>query len=157
MQDRHRELPDALHARRVAGRQEPGHHARDLAADVRGHPERELRPQLRPVALRLAADGLRSSRCASSRDRIFHVHAKDARLDRERLDDVGILATPLEFHPPKLPGLGDVDWGRFLSVLADTGYDGPVCIEVEDRAYEGSLDARQSALRQSLRYLRNFA
>lgn len=91
------------------------------------------------------------------RERIFHVHAKDARLDRERLDDVGILATPLEFHRPKLPGLGEVDWGRFFSVLTDTGYDGPVCVEVEDRAYEGSLEARQEALRQSLRYLRNFA
>jgi sugar phosphate isomerase/epimerase len=91
------------------------------------------------------------------RERIFHVHAKDARIDRERLDDVGILATPLEYHRPKLPGLGDVDWGRFLSVLSDTGYDGPVCVEVEDRAYEGSLEKRQQALRQSLRYLRNFA
>ena len=91
------------------------------------------------------------------RERIFHVHAKDARLDRERLDDVGILATPLEFHRPKLPGLGEVDWGRFFSVLTDTGYDGPVCIEVEDRAYEDSLEARQTALRQALRYLRNFA
>lgn len=91
------------------------------------------------------------------RERIFHVHAKDARLDRDRLDDVGILATPLEFHRPKLPGLGEVDWGRFFSVLTDTGYDGPVCIEVEDRAYEGSLETRQAALRQVLRYLRNFA
>jgi sugar phosphate isomerase/epimerase len=89
------------------------------------------------------------------RERIFHVHAKDARLDRERLDEVGVLATPLEFHRPKLPGLGDVDWGRFFSVLTDTGYDGPVCVEVEDRAYEGSLEARKAALRQSLRYLRN--
>jgi len=91
------------------------------------------------------------------RDRIFHVHAKDARLDRERLDEVGVLATPLQFHTPKLPGLGEVDWGRFLSVLGDTGYDGPVCVEVEDRAYEGSLESRQQALRQSLRYLRSFA
>jgi sugar phosphate isomerase/epimerase len=89
--------------------------------------------------------------------RIFHVHAKDARVDADRLDDVGILATPLEFHKPKLPGLGDVDWGRFFSVLADTGYTGPVCVEVEDRDYEGSLDSRKQALRQSLRYLQGFA
>jgi sugar phosphate isomerase/epimerase len=89
--------------------------------------------------------------------RLFHVHAKDARVDRERLDEVGVLATPLQFHVPKLPGLGDVDWGRFFSVLSDTGYDGPVCVEVEDRAYEGSLESRQQALRQSLRYLRGFA
>ncbi|HSD66614.1 MAG TPA: sugar phosphate isomerase/epimerase family protein [Vicinamibacteria bacterium] len=91
------------------------------------------------------------------KERIFHVHAKDVRVDRDRLDDVGILATPLEFHRPKLPGLGDVSWGRFFSVLSDCGYDGPVCVEVEDRAYEGSLDLRKQALRQSLGYLRNFA
>ncbi len=91
------------------------------------------------------------------KDRLFHVHAKDACVDQDRLDDVGILATPLQFHKPKLPGLGEVDWGRFFAVLSETGYDGPVCIEVEDRAYEGSLDRRKQALRQSLRYLRNFA
>ncbi len=91
------------------------------------------------------------------KERLFHVHAKDVRLDRERLDEVGILATPLEYHRPKLPGLGEVSWGRFFSVLSDSGYDGPVCVEVEDRAYEGSLDLRKQALRQSLGYLRNFA
>ena len=90
------------------------------------------------------------------RNRLFHVHAKDARLDREKLDDVGILATPLEFHTPKLPGLGEVDWGRFFSVLSDAGYQGPVCIEVEDRAYEANLEIRQASLRQSARYLRQF-
>jgi sugar phosphate isomerase/epimerase len=89
-------------------------------------------------------------------DRIFHVHAKDVRIDRERLNQVGILANPLEYHSPKLPGLGEVDWGRFCSVLSDTGYRGPVCIEVEDRAYEESLEARKAALRQSARFLRNF-
>ena len=89
-------------------------------------------------------------------ERIFHVHAKDVRLDRDRLDDVGILATPLEYHTPKLPGLGDVDWGRLFSVLTDVGYDGPVCIEVEDRAYEGSLASRKAALIQSARFLRQF-
>jgi len=90
------------------------------------------------------------------KDRIFHVHAKDVRLDCDRLDDVGILATPLQYHSPKLPGLGQVDWGRFCSVLGETGYDGPVCVEVEDRAYEGSLETRKAALRQSARFLRQF-
>jgi sugar phosphate isomerase/epimerase len=89
-------------------------------------------------------------------DRLFHVHAKDARIDKHRLDQVGILAHPLEYHTPKLPGLGDVDWGQFVSVLGDVGYDGPVCIEVEDRAYEKTLDLRKTALRQSGAYLRQF-
>jgi sugar phosphate isomerase/epimerase len=88
--------------------------------------------------------------------RIFHVHAKDVRVDRERLDDVGILATPLQYHSPKLPGLGEVDWGRFVSVLTDTGYNGAVCVEVEDRAYEGSLARRRASLVQSYTYLRQF-
>ncbi len=89
-------------------------------------------------------------------DRLFHVHAKDVRIDEDRLNQVGIMAHPVEYHTPKLPGLGEVDWGRFCSVLADVGYDGPVCVEVEDRAYEGSLDSRKASLRQSHTYLRNF-
>jgi len=88
--------------------------------------------------------------------RIFHVHLKDVRLDRERLDDVGILATPLQYHTPKIPGLGDVDWGKFFSVLGDTGYNGPVCVEVEDRTFEGSLELRKASLVQSHAYLRQF-
>jgi sugar phosphate isomerase/epimerase len=87
---------------------------------------------------------------------MFHVHAKDARLDQERLDDVGLLAYPAEYHTPKLPGLGEINWGRFMSVLSSTGYQGAVCVEVEDRAYEGSLENRKAALYQSCRYLRQF-
>ena len=89
-------------------------------------------------------------------NKLFHIHAKDVRVDKHRLDEVGIMATPLEFHVPKLPGLGDVDWGKFFSILTDVGYDGPVCIEVEDRAYEGSLENRQASVIQSGRYLKQF-
>ena len=88
--------------------------------------------------------------------RIFHVHAKDVRVDEDLMADVGILALPTEYHTPKLPGLGEVDWGRFVSVLGDIGYRGPVCVEVEDRAYEGSLALRKKSLRQSCTYLRNY-
>jgi sugar phosphate isomerase/epimerase len=87
--------------------------------------------------------------------RLFHVHLKDALVDRQRLDDVGILATPLEYHTPKLPGRGAIDWPRFLAALEQAGYAGPACIEVEDRDYEGSLEARQRALRESGTFLRN--
>jgi len=89
-------------------------------------------------------------------DKLFHVHAKDVRVDQHRLDDLGILAHPNEYHIPKLPGMGDVDWGRFFSVLTDTGYRGPVCVEVEDRAYEGSEDDCKLALVQSHDFLRNY-
>lgn len=89
------------------------------------------------------------------KDKLFHFHAKDARLDRDRLNEVGLLAYPLQYHTPKLPGLGDVNWSALFSVLTEV-YDGPVCIEVEDRAYEGSLDNRQAALLQSGGYLAQF-
>ncbi len=88
--------------------------------------------------------------------RIHHLHAKDARLDRDRLNDVGLLAYPLEYHTPKLPGLGDVDWGRFFSAVSEACPNIPVCIEVEDRAYEGSLETRKASLRQSALHLRQF-
>ena len=90
------------------------------------------------------------------KDRIFHVHIKDAKVLRDKLNDVGILATPLSFHRPKLPGLGDVDWGKFFSALTDIGYDGAACVEVEDRSYEGTLQMRKMSLVQSHEYLRQF-
>ena len=88
--------------------------------------------------------------------KLVHMHAKDARIDVEKLNQVGVFAHPNLFHTPKLPGLGDVNWGKFFSVLTETGYRGAVCIEVEDRAYEGSLELRQASLVQSGRYLKNF-
>ncbi len=89
-------------------------------------------------------------------NKLFHVHAKDVRLDKHRLNRVGIMAHPLEFHTPKLPGAGEINWGRFFSVLADAGYDGPVCVEVEDRVFEESDEARVKSLEVSFRYLKNF-
>jgi sugar phosphate isomerase/epimerase len=86
--------------------------------------------------------------------RIFRVHLKDAAVDRRRLDDVGILAYPLEFHSPKLPGRGDIDWATFLAALKNSGYDGPVCVEVEDREFEADLAHRKQALALSSQYLR---
>ena len=89
-------------------------------------------------------------------DKLFHVHAKDVRVDRARLDRVGVLANPNEWHSPKLPGMGDVNWGQFFSALTDSGYNGPVCVEVEDRAYEASQDDCVRALQQSYNFLRNY-
>ena len=87
-------------------------------------------------------------------DRIFHIHAKDVRMDQDRLDDLGILAHPNDYHTPKLPGLGELDWPKFFSALGDARYQGPVVAEVEDRSYEGSDEAREMALRQCHTFLR---
>lgn len=86
--------------------------------------------------------------------RLVHVHAKDLRIDRAKLYEEGILG--LGWAIPKLPGLGDVDWGAFFAELTAVGYNGPVCIEVEDRAYERSFADRVRSLRQSKRFLEQF-
>src|SRR5262245_8686907 len=83
-----------------------------------------------------------------------HVHAKDTRIDGDRLYDVGSLG--LGWYTPKIPGLGNADWGQLFSALTDTGYSGSVCVEVEDRAYEASLVDRKRSLRQSRRFLTQF-
>lgn len=88
--------------------------------------------------------------------KIFHVHYKDIKVYRDKLDEVGIMAYPLEFMSPKLPGLGDVDWGRYVSALTDIGFEGSTCIEIEDKAFEGSDERIQASLKISQRYLRQY-
>lgn len=90
------------------------------------------------------------------KEKIFHVHYKDIKLYPEKLAQVGVMAYPLEFMSPKLPGLGDVDWGRYVSALTDIGYDGCTCIEVEDRAFEDSRARILDSLRLSKRYIEQF-
>ena len=73
-------------------------------------------------------------------DKIFHVHAKDLEIDREGLYQNGVLSQGMGWQVPRLPGLGDVDWGKFISALYRIGYDYVVSIEHEDRAFEGNED-----------------
>jgi sugar phosphate isomerase/epimerase len=70
-------------------------------------------------------------------DRIFHVHAKDMEINREGLYRNGVLSLGIGWQVPRLPGLGEVRWSRFLAALYAIGYDHVVSIEHEDRAFEG--------------------
>ena len=81
------------------------------------------------------------------REKLFHVHAKDVRFRHERINEVGVFALPAEWHQPRVPGFGDIDWARFIAALTDAGYDGPVCIEVEDDTFGPTLAGRERALR----------
>ncbi len=90
------------------------------------------------------------------RDKIFHVHYKDIKLYPEKLGRVGTLAYPLEYMSPKLPGLGDVDWGKYVSALTDIGYEGFTCIEVEDKAFEASKERILDSIKLSKRYIEQF-
>ena len=90
------------------------------------------------------------------RERIFHFHAKDVKLDRSRMNETGVFAFPSEWQQPRIPGFGEIDWGRFVGAIMETGYDGPVCIEVEDDTFGKSLDGRKNALRVAGNVLRPF-
>lgn len=71
-------------------------------------------------------------------ERFYHVHAKDLLVDRKGLYENGILSAGMGWQVPRLPGLGEVDWQVFFSELYRVGYDGVVCVEHEDRDFEGS-------------------
>ena len=70
--------------------------------------------------------------------RIFHVHAKDLEIRREGLYHHGSFSCGMGWQVPRLPGLGEVRWDRYLAALYAVGYDHVVSIEHEDRRFEGS-------------------
>lgn len=74
------------------------------------------------------------------KDKIFHVHAKDLEIDHEGLYQNGVLSLGMGWQIPRLPGLGDIDWGKFISALYRVGYDYVISIEHEDRAFEKTED-----------------
>ena len=90
------------------------------------------------------------------KQKLFHLHAKDMTVDPDRLNQVGIFAFPREWHTPRIPGLGDINWGRFMAMLYEIGYDGPLCIEVEDDTFGKTLEGRKQALRVARNVLEPF-
>ena len=90
------------------------------------------------------------------KDRIFHIHFKDIKLYPEKLAECGVLAYPLDYMSPKIPGLGDVNWSAFVSALNDIRYNGDAVIEVEDKAFESCREDILKSIRLSKRYLDNY-
>lgn len=71
-------------------------------------------------------------------DRLYHVHIKDLEINREGLYENGILSMGMGWQVPRLPGLGEVNWPRFISALYRNNYDYVLCVEHEDRNFEGT-------------------
>lgn len=90
------------------------------------------------------------------KSKIFHVHYKDIKIYNERLKEEGVLAYPLKYMSPKIPGLGDVNWGKYVSALTDIGFNGCSCIEVEDRAFEDNEERILDSIRLSKHYLEQY-
>lgn len=80
------------------------------------------------------------------REKLFHLHAKDMTIRTDRLNDAGIFAFPNQWQQPRIPGLGSINWAAFMAVLYEIGYDGPLCIEVEDDTFGKTLPGRKRAL-----------
>lgn len=93
---------------------------------------------------------------AEFKSKLFHVHAKDVQINRAALNEVGRFAYPLQWHQPRIPGYGDIDWGKFMGELTRVGYDGPLCIEVEDDTFGKTLEGRMKALKVARNVLAPF-
>jgi sugar phosphate isomerase/epimerase len=76
-------------------------------------------------------------------ERIFHVHGKDLEVRPDGLYEHGVMSAGVGWQVPRLCGLGQVDWGRFIGALYAVGYDNVVSIEHEDRRFEGSVELVQ--------------
>jgi sugar phosphate isomerase/epimerase len=81
------------------------------------------------------------------REKLFHIHAKDVLHNDEKFNDWGLLGLPKEYHAPRIPGFGEIDWAQFMGTLMEVGYNGPVCIEVEDETFGKDLEGRKRALK----------
>ena len=90
------------------------------------------------------------------RNKLFHIHAKDVLHDDAAFNDWGILGLPKQYHAPRIPGFGEIDWGQFIGTLMEVGYDGPVCIEVEDETFGKHLAGRKRAINVARNVLRPF-
>ena len=90
------------------------------------------------------------------KDKIFHVHLKDLKILQDKLNEYGIFSYPSLWHAPKLPGLGGINFGDFCGALNDIGYKGCACIEIEDRAFEGSIENVKAGIEQSYRFMSQY-
>ncbi len=87
-------------------------------------------------------------------DRIFHVHAKDMEVDRDGLYEHGVMSKGIGWQVPRLPGLGEVRWNRFVAALYAVGYDFVLSVEHEDRGFEGDEELVKRGFEIAYRTLR---
>lgn len=97
-------------------------------------------------------------------DRIFHVHAKDAEVIDDKLKWYGVFNRQLYkgdrhefgYWRFRMPGLGQVDWGKFIKALKENGYNGVLSIEHEDSLYEGSEKKIKEGLLLGKKHIEKF-
>lgn len=95
-------------------------------------------------------------------DRVGHVHGKDTELLTEGLYEYGseqpaTFASPIGFGGMHwrycIPGHGHARWNEIFAILAETGYEGGIGIELEDAHFNGTQEGEQAALLYAARFL----
>ena len=89
----------------------------------------------------------------SHADRVLHVQAKDIEVHPAARDRFGVFGQVLDRQPwvsgwwrYRIPGLGEVDWGRLIDACYQSGYDGVVSVEHEDPVWSGDPEKVRQGL-----------
>jgi sugar phosphate isomerase/epimerase len=106
--------------------------------------------------IRLGIDPIRFLR--EFRERIGHVHAKDCVWMEENTYLYGNMPAAFGTNIAHsvgpwrytIPGEGEADWENIGFELEQIGYDGAVCIELEDHRYKGTVELHRKGLLKSL-------
>ncbi len=96
-------------------------------------------------------------------NKIFHAHAKDTEILSSGKYKYGLFGRQIDPVPWKsgwwryrMPGLGEINWQKFISVLQEYGYDYVLSIEHEDPIWEGSEEKIKAGLKLGYKYLSQF-
>ena len=94
--------------------------------------------------------------------RVHHVHGKDCEVHTDDLYEYGHEQPPsfkkdYGWGGPTwrytIPGHGNSNWSEIFRILQENGYKGAVCIELEDKNYNGSEETEKSGLLTGARFL----
>lgn len=96
-------------------------------------------------------------------EKIFHAHAKDTEILSEGRYKFGLFGKQINPTPWKsgwwryrMPGSGEINWQKFISVLQENSYDNVLSIEHEDPVWEGTEQKIKSGLILGNRHLSQF-
>jgi sugar phosphate isomerase/epimerase len=93
---------------------------------------------------------------------VVHVHGKDTFIDAERLYNLGTEQAPVfadglpwggSFWRYTIPGGGSAPWTKILSTLKSASFGGYVSIELEDGAYNGTVDGEKRGFVAARKFL----
>lgn len=85
--------------------------------------------------------------------KVYHVHGKDATVDRSLVAKYGVLCDTDWYAPERTPGFGDSNWRDIIYILHKGGYTGDICVEgYHDPIYK--KDWEMTAQKHALAYLK---